>query len=119
MRAKRRLTVITSLLLSLTVLAGNDIQLMANPTNDHDEDGRAVCPTVTASIDGSTITLDLAVLAGVEYCVTDETTGTEICCSRFPAGAVTEFDLPANTASGTYRIEVYAYGCFWTGTFIK
>lgn len=79
---------------------------------------RSATPEVTASIDGSTITLDLTVITGVEYRVTDVSNGIEICCGRFPAGATTEFDLPVNIPSGTYRLEVYAYGCWWTGTFL-
>lgn len=118
MRAKRTLLAIASLFLPLSMLAGNDIPLMTEPINDHDGDARTICPTVTASIDGSTITLDLTVITGVEYRVTDVSTSTEICYGRFPVGATTEFDLPVNIPSGTYRLEVYAYGCWWTGTFL-
>ena len=118
---KKRLPLLLTLILCWAAVFADNIGLRRenNPDENKEQRDRSATPEVTASIDGSTITLDLTVLAGVEYYVTDETTGTEICYGRFPAGATTEFDLPANTPSGTYRLEVYAYGCFWTGTFIK
>ena len=78
---------------------------------------RSITPEVTASIDGITITLNLSVFADCEYSVTDSSTDAVICSGRFPAGATTVFNMPAGTPAGTYRLSVYAYGCWWTGTF--
>lgn len=108
------------LLAGINVFADVEIKLRRDvPEEDSPyQPSRSATPEVTASIDGSTITLDLTVITGVEYRVTDVSTSTEICYGRFPAGTTTEFDLPVNIPSGTYRLEVYAYGCWWTGTFL-
>ena len=116
---KRLPLLLTFILCWATVFADNiDLRKEEDPNEHKNQHERTVTSEVTASIDGSTITLDLTVITGVEYRVTDVSTSTEICYGRFPAGATTEFDLPANTPSGTYSLEVYAYGCWWTGTFV-
>ena len=115
---KRVLTLIIAAAALIPMWAADEIELEIDNTNPSIKTRpRSATPEVTASIDGSTIALDLTVLSGVEYRVTDVATSTEICYGRFPAGATTEFDLPVNIPSGTYRLEVYAYGCWWTGTF--
>ncbi len=117
---KKLLFTVVFLLAGINVFADREIELRPNyPDEDLPfQPSRSATPEVIASIDGSIITLDLTVITGVEYRVTDVSTSTEICYGRFPVGATTEFDLPVNIPSGTYRLEVYAYGCWWTGTFL-
>lgn len=108
-------------LLTLTVNAfsDNNIPLVKDepPSERSKERERDASGIVTASIDGVTIALDLSFLAECEYCVTDSSTDAVICSGRFRAGAITVFNMPAGTPAGTYRLSVYAYGCWWTGTF--
>lgn len=117
---KKILFIVMFLLAGINVFADVEIKLRRDvPEEDSPyQPSRSATPEVTASIDGNTITLDLTVHTSVEYSVTDESNGAEICYGRLPAEATPEFDLPANTTSGTYRLEVYAYGCWWTGTFL-
>ena len=100
------------------VFAENEIPLQVqNESSSSKNRPRSITPEVTASIDGIAITLNLSVFADCEYSVTDNSTDAVICSGRFHAGATTVFNMPAGTPAGTYRLSVYAYGCWWTGTF--
>ena len=117
---KRFLSLLISFALYFTAFANDEILLLADepPENFEIQPSRSTDPSVTAFIDELTISLDLSVLADCEYSVTDSSTEAVICSGRFPAGATTVFNMPAGTPSGTYRLSVYAYGCWWSGTFV-
>ena len=69
---KRILALIIAVASMFPMWAADEIELEINNVNHSIKTRpRSATPEVTASIDGSTITLDLTVLAGVEYYVTD------------------------------------------------
>lgn len=104
----------------LSVSAASDIPLVqgqSSPSTPSNEP-RSIIPEVTASIDGVTITLILNLPSDCEYSVYACSSDTVICSGRFATGSATAFDLPVSILSGTYQLCVYAYGCWWTGTFV-
>lgn len=116
----KRVLVFSLLLLAFCPLCKADrIDLeQREPGETTEHRPRSINPEVTASIDGSTITLNLNFPSDCEYVVYACSSDTVICSGRFAAGSATAFDLPDSIKSGTYQLCVYAYGCWWTGTFV-
>ena len=116
---KRLLLLMMAALLSISVSRGNGkIPMMPRDEEEANEHPRSIIPEVTASIDGVTITLNLNLPSDCEYSVYACSSDTVICSGRFATGSATAFDLPVSILSGTYQLCVYAYGCWWTGTFV-
>jgi len=78
---------------------------------------RSILPEITASIDGSTITLSFPLPATSYYSVAEQQSGVVVLSGMSDESTGTSFELPVGTANGFYVLNIYAYGCWWIGVF--
>lgn len=113
---KRFLLAIMVLIQSVGIFAETSIELRKS-LDSKDERERSSYQ-VRAIIDQDCVVISFTVPTASNYYVTECMSDSMICSGSFAENSDVSFMIPDDTQNGTYQLCVYAYGCWWTGTFV-